>query len=199
MRRLSTLFVVLGVKSSVCEVATRGIPYSPRGTIQDYTSSPRHLSLAEMQFDFDRRTGRKTNGLYDGTTFVPGVGAQPAERFPFYYPQESPRYGESPPPHKALEDLLPELSSGYMADVRTDPTHAELPEHVRAAKQSIMISQSDSCGEVPRGLVPPPPPSCKANVTLRAYQPPRVHLPGFWWALICLFVFMFAIMGKYGV
>ncbi|CCW68251.1 unnamed protein product [Phytomonas sp. Hart1] len=198
MRRLITTLVLFGLESSVRGIATRGIPYSPSGTIQDYTSSPRHLSLAEMQYNFDRHLGRKTNGLYDGSTFVPGVGAHPVDRFPFYYPSPNAQQNKAAPPHKALEDLLPELGSGYTADLRTDQAFADLPEHIRAAKQSILMAQSDSSGQVPRGLIPPPPPPDHKAIP-KAYQAPRVHLSGLWWLLMCLFICIFSILGRYGV
>lgn len=200
----------------------RGIPYAPRGTIMDFTSSPRHAGLMDLQRDLDVRTGRVTNGVYDGASFVPGEGAQPAWTTPFAATgaaggreeEERRRSGvEGLKPWEkeylrrrlpqrnrrtAYDSFKPELGDSYQADVRTDPAYAHLPDHVRAAQQSILAHQCDSYGEVLRGVVPPPPPPTEGQMATPAYAPPRVELGVAWYALMGSFALLFYLLAAYG-
>ncbi|KPA84120.1 putative mitochondrial hypothetical protein [Leptomonas pyrrhocoris] len=187
---------------------TRGIPYAPQGTIQDFTSSPRHVQLAKLQHDLDKAAGRPPTGLYDGPTLTTRDGPQPlfakgTARNPRYGP--SVRGGPSPPlphlPHfsvqsAAREQMLPPRSDNYQQDLRRDPSQAGTPEHIVAARQRIMTMQSDSFGESPRGMVAPPPPLDPDAP--REYRAPRVHLDDSWWMLMWAFVILFVLMAKFG-
>nr|CCC91999.1 conserved hypothetical protein [Trypanosoma congolense IL3000] len=55
----------------------RGRPYTPLGTVQDFTSSPHHVGLAEMQRELDQRCGRSPTGLYEGPTIMTPQGPRP--------------------------------------------------------------------------------------------------------------------------
>lgn len=197
----------------VHQVHTRGIPYSPPGTEQDFSCSPRHAGLYELQRELDMRTGRTdSGGIYEGASFIPGVGAQPATRFPFPN-APSPKYrvqapsafggptrsaflaGERPP-GAALADLMPELGSGYQADLRSDPSSTD-SNVMAAAKQRILASQHDSYGEVPRGIVPPPPP-LDARRAPQSYIQPRVQITDAWMGLVASFAVVFVLLSKYG-
>jgi hypothetical protein len=187
---------------------TRGIPYTPQGTIQDFTSSPRHGQLAELQRNLDKSVGRAPTHLYEGPTVTTKDGARPL--FPGGT-QRNLRHGHSssggpsPPlphmphfavPSAAREQMMPPLSDNHQQDPRTDPSQAEMPEHIVAARQRIMAMQSDSFGESPRGLVGPPPPLDPDAP--REYRAPRVNLDDSWWILMWVFAFLFVVMAKFG-
>lgn len=178
---------------------TRGIPFAPQGTIQDFTSSPRHAKLAEMQRQVDKDAGRAPTGLYEGPTITTEHGAKPlfapnAAR----HPSRGPAPGGRPPyaPQFARTDVLPPQSDTYQQDMRSDPAFESEPEHLVAARQRIMTMQSDSFGENPRGIVAPPPPLDPDAP--REYRQPRVNLPDVWWVLLWSFAALFALMVRYG-
>ncbi|AYU78897.1 hypothetical protein LdCL_230007500 [Leishmania donovani] len=110
---------------------TRGIPYTPQGTIQDYTSSPRHVRLAEMQRNIDREARRAPTGLYEGPTITTKDGARPL--FPpekARHPNRGPAPRGAPPPTYApqfvapaatREDMMPPQPDSYQRDLRSDP------------------------------------------------------------------------------
>ncbi|CAG9574114.1 conserved hypothetical protein [Leishmania major strain Friedlin] len=185
---------------------TRGIPYTPQGTIQDYTSSPRHVRLAEMQRNIDREARRAPTGLYEGPTITTKDGARPL------FPPEKARHpNRGPPPRGATpptyapqfvapaatrEDMMPPQSDSYQRDLRSDPAYADDPEHIVAARQRIMTMQSDSYGEAMRGMVAPPPPLDPDAP--QAYRQPRVQLDDNWWILMWSFAALFVVMAMYG-
>ncbi|KPI83028.1 hypothetical protein ABL78_7956 [Leptomonas seymouri] len=189
-------------------IFTRGIPYAPQGTIQDFTSSPRHGRLAELQRDLDKAAGRAPTGLYEGPTVTTSDGPRPL----FSEGSVSnPRHGlsgrgssSSPLPHMphfavrsaSRDQMLPPRSVNYQQDLRRDPSQAETPDHIVAARQRIMTMQSDSFGESPRGIVAPPPPLDPDAP--REYRAPRVNLDDSWWMLMCTFAFLFLLMAKFG-
>ncbi|ORC83718.1 uncharacterized protein TM35_000591100 [Trypanosoma theileri] len=55
----------------------RGRPYTPLGTVQDFTSSPHHTRFAEMQRELDEMNGRPPSHLYEGPTVTTAQGARP--------------------------------------------------------------------------------------------------------------------------
>ncbi|KAK7195827.1 hypothetical protein NESM_000513800 [Novymonas esmeraldas] len=187
---------------------TRGVPYTPQGTIQDFTSSPRHGSLAEMQRTIDKDAGRPPTGLYNGPTITTADGPRPLfDAAHARHPNrgQAPPGGSRPPPpflsHFAAptssrEAMMPPQSDSYQRDLRSDPACADEPEHVLAARQRIMTMQSDSFGESMRGVVAPPPPLDPGAP--QAYQQPRVQLDDTWWMLMWSFVALFLIMAVYG-
>ncbi|KAG5504684.1 hypothetical protein GH5_05308 [Leishmania sp. Ghana 2012 LV757] len=195
-----------GCTASTTRGYTRGIPYTPQGTIQDYTSSPRHGNLAEMQRNIDKGAGRAPTGLYEGPTITTKEGPRPlfsaaSARHPRCGP--APR-AASPPlyaPQFAAsattrEDMTPLQSHSYQRDLRSDPAYADDPQHIVAARQRVRIMQSDSYGEAMRGIVaPPPPPDPEAP---EAYRQPRVQLDDSWWMLMWSFVVLFTGMAMYG-
>ncbi|KAG8345051.1 hypothetical protein ERJ75_001056500 [Trypanosoma vivax] len=54
----------------------RGRPYTPLGTVQDFTSSPHHMNLAEKQRELDAMCGRPPTHLYEGPTITTARGAR---------------------------------------------------------------------------------------------------------------------------
>ncbi|GET88668.1 hypothetical protein, conserved [Leishmania tarentolae] len=185
---------------------TRGIPYTPQGTIQDYTSSPRHGRLAEMQRNIDREAGRAPTGLYEGPTITTKDGARPLfSPESARHPNRGPAPCRAPPPPYApkfaapaamREDIMPPRSDSYQQDFRSDPACADDPEHLVAARQKILTMQSDSYGEAMRGVVaPPPPPDPDAP---QGYRQPRVQLGDSWWMMMWSFVILFLVMAMYG-
>lgn len=198
-----------------------GIPYAPQGTLMDFTSSPRHVGLYELQADLDRRAGREHTGMYAGSTFIPGKGAQPAHParpMPFYTgtyaasdkersesfdklkPWEQEYIRQRVPQRErrgAIDTIKPDLGDNYQADVRVDPEFDELPESLRAARQSLLMNQSDSYGEALRGVVPPAPP-IDPQTAPRAYQSAQVQLSPLWYLLVSLFAAMFFLMARSG-
>lgn len=209
MRRVQTFCVTAVIPHVAVQQCgfTRGIPYAPQGSIQDFTSSPRHGRLAELQRDLDKSAGRAPTGLYEGPTITTKDGPRPL------FPKggvANPRHGltgsgPSPPlpqmPHMFVRpssrmDMMPPQSDSYQQDLRSDPSQAESPEHVVAARQRIMSMQSDSFGESPRGIVAPPPPL--NPYAPREYRAPRVQLDESWWMLMWGFAFLFVLMAKFG-
>ena len=185
---------------------TRGIPYAPQGTIQDFTSSPRHGRLAELQRNLDISAGRAPTHLYEGPTVTTKDGPRPLfDDAATHNPR--PTAAGAPPsslPHLPLfaaqsasrMQMMPPPSDNYQQDLRRDPSQAETPEHIVAARQRIATMQSDSFGESPRGMVAPPPP-LDPNAP-REYIAPRVQLDDSWWLLMWAFVFLFVLMAKFG-
>ncbi|EKG01337.1 hypothetical protein TCSYLVIO_007665 [Trypanosoma cruzi] len=55
----------------------RGRPYTPLGTVQDFTASPHHVRLAEMQRELDEMSGRSPTHLYEGPTVTTAQGPRP--------------------------------------------------------------------------------------------------------------------------
>ncbi|PWU86833.1 hypothetical protein C4B63_110g33 [Trypanosoma cruzi] len=55
----------------------RGRPYTPLGTVQDFTASPHHIRLAEMQRELDEMSGRSPTHLYEGPTVTTVQGPRP--------------------------------------------------------------------------------------------------------------------------
>ncbi|RNF00708.1 uncharacterized protein Tco025E_08742 [Trypanosoma conorhini] len=55
----------------------RGRPYTPVGTVQDFTASPHHMRLAEMQRELDEMSGRPPTHLYEGPTITTAHGPRP--------------------------------------------------------------------------------------------------------------------------
>ncbi|KAG5478614.1 hypothetical protein LSCM1_06017 [Leishmania martiniquensis] len=185
---------------------TRGIPFTPQGTIQDFTSSPRHGHLADMQRNIDKRAGRALSGLYEGPTITTKEGPRPL------FSAENARHPSrgtvprptSPPPYApqftafpvTREDMTPQPSASYQRDLRSDPAYAEDPEHIVAARQRAMSMQSDSYGDAMRGMVAPPPPLDPAAP--QAYRQPRAQLTVSWWMLMWSFVVLFTVMAMLG-
>lgn len=177
---------------------TRGIPYSPVGTIQDFTSSPMHTKLAELQADIDKRAGRAPTDLYKGPTITTPKGPRPLlsrEQRSATPSASSNRLGHGLP-HASLSDMMPPQSDSFQQDLRQDPSYADVPDHVTAARQRMLVMQSDSYGESIRGAVPPPPPL--ADDAPRAYTAPRIPLDDSWWILMLFFAFVLVLMAKYG-
>ncbi|ESL07664.1 hypothetical protein TRSC58_04643 [Trypanosoma rangeli SC58] len=56
---------------------TRGRPYTPVGMVQDFTASPHHVRLAEMQRELDEMSGRPATHLYEGPTITTAHGPRP--------------------------------------------------------------------------------------------------------------------------
>ncbi|CAD2219128.1 hypothetical protein AGDE_04580 [Angomonas deanei] len=172
---------------------TRGIPYSPVGTIQDFSSSPRHTRLAELQRDLDTQAGRAPTGLFNGPTISTREGMKPLippERLYSFRASEGTR-------PKASDFAMPKESQSFQQDMRVDPAYDDVPEHVRAAKQSMLMMQSDSYGESIRGVVPPPPPIGEVPDP-RPYTQPKVQLDDVWWILMGAIFALFAILVKFG-
>ncbi|EPY33756.1 hypothetical protein STCU_02010 [Strigomonas culicis] len=189
-RRANDHLVVLSARGY-----TRGMPYAPQGTIQDFTSSPRHTKLAEMQRDLDVRAGRSPTGLYAGPTITTAEGARPL--FPNITKDGSSTFRPSMSKGPTRRDFeMPALGDRFQMDMRVDPAYAELPEHVVAAKQSMLTMQSDAYGESIRGVVPPPPPLDPEAP--KAYTAPRIQLDTTWWVLMWLFASLFVFLAKVG-
>lgn len=204
--------------SRVCHNAsrhhfTRGIPYAPVGTIQDFTASPRHVALPELQRQQDLHHGRAPTGLYNGPTITAATGVRPLFARGNAASPQTTATGEAgghvkkgdparrKPRSSFAEQVMPSASSsmGYQQDIRTDPRYADEPEHIRAARQSILAMQSDSAGEAIRGVVPPPPERDPAyDAQYSSYSPPRVQLGDAWWALLASFLLALALMVRYG-
>ncbi|KAH9593443.1 hypothetical protein LSM04_005324 [Trypanosoma melophagium] len=64
-------------KFPVGRTFARGRPYTPLGTVQDFTASPHHTRLAEMQRELDEMNGRPPSHLYEGPTVTTTQGARP--------------------------------------------------------------------------------------------------------------------------
>lgn len=185
---------------------TRGIPYAPQGSIQDFTSSPRHGQLPDLQRNLDKSAGRAPTGLYDGPTITTKDGPRPL--FPRGgAPARHGLSGSGPSPDlphfprfsvrpTSPLSMQPPQQDNYQQDLRSDPAQADTPEHIVAARQRIMTMQSDSFGESPRGIVAPPPPLDPDAP--REYRQPRVPLDDTWWKLMWGFFILFLVMAKFG-
>lgn len=197
MRRSSTLFVG----------NVRGRPYLAQGTILDYTASPQHQSLPDLQMTLDQSAGRAPTGLFNGPVVMSEKGIKPlfsgraheertqqqrmqrlTRQQPSFYAQEMTHYN--------AKSIVPPLNDGYQPDMRIDSAFDDLSPVERAARQSILDNQSDSYGEAQRMMVPPPPRI--PDDAPRAYVPPKVQLDNFWWPLMWSFVLLFFLLAKLG-
>eukprot|EP00796_Vickermania_ingenoplastis_P006504 gene6504-4686_t len=166
---------------------SRGIPYTPVGTIQDFTSSPRHIGIERLFQEKDESMNRGAGGNYAGPIITTPQGARPllGARQP-------------PPPQGMMHQFYAETAAmsgdSYRQDCRTDPQYAHLPDHVRSAQQSILDMQHDSFGESIRGMVPPPP-RVSPDEAPQAYTAPQAAVPKGWYTVVAGFLVVFAGMG----
>lgn len=185
---------------------SRGIPYTPVGTIQDFTSSPRHMGIGKLLREKDEAMNRSGDGDYAGPIITTPQGSRPmfGPRGGSYDMGPSSHFSRPPPssfdPHSLpLYGQTSAMSSEtYRQDCRFDPRYDHLPDHVRAAQQSVVDMQHDSYGESIRGMVPPPPPVSEMDAPT-PYRPPRPAIPPYWYTIVVTFLAVFVLMGRYGL
>ncbi|RHW70946.1 hypothetical protein DPX39_080022300 [Trypanosoma brucei equiperdum] len=106
-RRGSTLFCE-GALLTWSRSFARGRPYTPLGTVQDFTSSPHHAQLAEKQRELDRMCGRPPSHLYEGPTITTPHGARPLFERDM---RDDPRNDELPEHYVAAQQRMAVLQS----------------------------------------------------------------------------------------
>ncbi|RNE96699.1 hypothetical protein TraAM80_09668, partial [Trypanosoma rangeli] len=57
---------------------TRCRAYTPVGTVQDFTTSPHHVRLAEVQRELDEMSGHRVTHFYEGLTITMAHGPRPS-------------------------------------------------------------------------------------------------------------------------
>lgn len=133
----------------------RGIPYTPLGTIQDFTASPRHSGMATAQQQQEIREGRTPSEVYHGPTITTPHGARPlfsseVQEMPDVNPNAAvKRMAERVRDRQQLEgQLYPHYSVDDLKPPPPRPYHATAVDSIVAEAEQLRMPQfSDSYQE----------------------------------------------------
>lgn len=166
----------------------RAVPWVSQGTMLDFTSSPRHASLNDMQRDLDMAAGRP---ITERVPVAKGPVIMSADGTLKPYTETLPGGAQR---HYTAEGQRPR-SVFDMDD--SDPTPHEELTHEQEIRKRLYTDRIDSFGPRPRKPVRPPPPIDPMTAP-RPYTPPAPQITPLWFGIMGATAVTITLMVRYG-
>mmetsp|Transcript_54155 Transcript_54155/g.62279 ORF Transcript_54155/g.62279 Transcript_54155/m.62279 type:complete len:197 (+) Transcript_54155:26-616(+) len=182
---------VVGLNASSRCFGGRAVPWVPQGTMMDFTSSPRHAALNDLQRDLDLAAGRPVT---ERVPVAQGPVIMSADGTLKPYTETLPGGSKRHYQHPAAAGQRPR--SVFDMDESDMTPHEELT-HEQEIRKRLYANRVDSYGPQPRKPVRPPPP-VDPMMMPEAYHAPTPQITPLWFGIMGVTVVSIYCMAKYG-